>query len=148
MSEESKYFEGNTQAPAKEEEMDVTKWQEASENRNKTIFCDIDGTLLKHHGSITKQIFNEPVLLNGVLAEMEKWDRKCYNIILVTGRRESHRKKTEEQLAKAGIVYDQLIMGLGGGQRILINDLKPQEDTPTAVAINTKRNVGIEGFNL
>ena len=42
-----------------------------------------------------------------------------------------------------GIVYDQLIMGVGGGPRVLINDLKPGKDFNTATAFNLKRNTGI-----
>ena len=33
------------------------------------------------------------------------------------------RITTERHLSELGIFYDQLIMGVGGGQRILINDL-------------------------
>ena len=108
----------------------------------KTIFCDIDGTLFFHRGDLHKQITEEPLLLENVKEKLVEWDRKGYNIILVTGRRESCRKRTEEQLKEAGVFYDQLIMGLGGGERILINDLKPDSDNPTAHAINLIRNKG------
>jgi hypothetical protein len=43
----------------------------------------------------------------------------------------------------AGINYDQLIMGFGGGDRILINDRKSDSDRDTAYAINLKRNKGL-----
>ena len=52
------------------------------------------------------------------------WDIAGYRIILTTGRKESLSKVTEDQLSKAGTIYDRLIMGLGGGDRILINDNK------------------------
>ena len=66
-----------------------------------------------------------------------------YNIIvLVTGRRESMRKNTEKQLSEAGIIYDQLVMGIGGGSRVLINDDKPN-GTKTASAYSISRNNGI-----
>ena len=35
--------------------------------KSKTIFCDIDGTLIKHHGSLSKQITNKPEILEGTL---------------------------------------------------------------------------------
>ena len=117
-------------------------------NKNKTIFCDIDGTLIKHHGSLSKQVINEPELLAGVIEKLDEWDRKCYNIILTTGRRESLRDITHEQLSSVGIVYDQLIMGLCGGTRVLINDFKPDSDEPTAVAINLKRNEGVTNVKV
>ena len=43
--------------------------------------------------------------------------------------------------------YDQLIMGIGGGQRVLINDLKP-DGSLTAGAINLNRNQGISNLEL
>ena len=117
--------------------------------KSKTIFCDIDGTLIKHHGSLSKQIINKPEILEGTLKILDNWDRLCYNIILVTGRKESLRKLTEQQLTSLGIVYDQLIMGLGGGPRYLINDLKPNfEGMQTAVAINLTRNKGISDVKI
>ena len=115
----------------------------------KTIFCDIDGTLIYHHGSLSKQYLSQPTLLEGTIEKLNEWDRKKYNIILVTGRRESMRKSTESQLEKLGIFYDQLIMGLGGGQRVLINDLKPyNDDKPTATVFNVVRNKGIKDVEI
>jgi hydroxymethylpyrimidine pyrophosphatase-like HAD family hydrolase len=112
-------------------------------NRPKTLFVDIDGTLVAHYGTIEKQFTKSLDLLPGTLEKFSEWDRKGYNIILTTGRRESTRKRTEEQLAELGIYYDQLIMGVGGGTRVLINDKKPDSDHDTAIAINLTRNVGI-----
>jgi len=117
-------------------------------NRPKTIFCDIDGTLIKHHGAVSQQIAHRPEILDGILEKLDSWDRACYNIILTTGRKESLRDMTEKQLNSLGIIYDQLIMGLGGGTRILINDLKPDSDEPTAIAINLKRNKGIKNVDI
>ena len=116
--------------------------------KNKTIFCDIDGTLIKHHGSLSRQVTSEPKILEGVVEKLDEWDRKCYNILLTTGRKESLRRITENQLVKLGIVYDQLIMGLGGGPRYIINDLKPNSEEPTAQAINLKRNGGIGNVKI
>lgn len=111
--------------------------------RPKTIFLDIDGTLVSHLGSIEKQFTESLQLLPGTLEKLSEWDRKGYNIILTTGRRESTRKRTEEQLAEKGIYYDQLIMGIGGGTRVLINDKKPDSDHETAISLSLKRNEGI-----
>ena len=116
--------------------------------RPKTIFCDIDGTLIKHHGALSDQVITSPQLLEGVLKKLNEWDGKGYNIILTTGRRESLRMMTEEQLSYIGIAYDQLVMGLGGGTRVLINDLKSNSDEPTAVAINLKRNEGVKNVEI
>ena len=85
------------------------------------------------------------------MEKLEEWDKKDYNIILLTGRRESMRKLTEDSLRSLGIFYDKLIMGVGGGQRVLINDLKPNkndENNPTAIAINLERNIGISSIEV
>lgn len=111
-------------------------------NRPKTIFSDIDGVIFKHEGNISQQHLITPTILPGVLKNFQEWDRLGYRIILTTGRRESTRKYTEDQLAEAGIFYDQLIMGITGGVRILINDKKPNSEEDTAISINLVRNEG------
>ena len=58
------------------------------------------------------------------------------------------RKSTERQLRKAGVIYDRLIMGIGGGPRVLINDLKPDREGNTAIAINLKRDIGVKDVEI
>ena len=82
-------------------------------------------------------------ILPGTVEKLWEWDKLGYNIILTTGRKECLRKTTEEQLLKVGIIYDQLIMGIGGGVRVLINDKKAGSENETALAISLKRNEGI-----
>lgn len=114
----------------------------------KTIICDIDGTLIEHTGNLTKQICGHPPILKGVLEKFAEWDHKGYNIIFITGRRESLRSLTEKMLKDLGLFYDQLIMGVGPHQRVLINDMKPDSDEPMAVAVNVERNKGFEGLDI
>tara|TARA_R110002020_G_scaffold262166_6_gene476634 strand:- start:3785 stop:4150 length:366 start_codon:yes stop_codon:yes gene_type:complete len=114
------------------------------ERRPVTIFCDIDGTLVKHFSpNVSSKLDFEMQLLDGTLERLEQWDRNGYNIILTTGRRESMRKQTEKQLSNVGIFYDQLIMGIGGGKRYIINDKKPNKEQNYAYAINLTRNKGV-----
>jgi ribonucleotide monophosphatase NagD (HAD superfamily) len=110
------------------------------------ILCDIDGTIAVHQGDITKQYLIELELLPGVLEFWKKIDRKSFEIILLTGRRESVRAETHAQLTKLGIFYDHMIMSLPSGVRILINDFKPNSKEPTAIAYNVDRNTGLEGI--
>ena len=110
----------------------------------KTIFIDIDGTLIYHNGDISKQIKNEGIVLAGVLEKFIEWNRKGYCVVLTTGRKECMRELTKNQLLEAGIFYDQLVMGLPRGPRVLINDDKPGEETITATSIMVERNKGIE----
>ena len=117
----------------------------------KTLILDIDGTLVHQHEDYIEKIVNkEPnTALPGVLEKFKEWDKKGYRIILITGRRESSRKITEDMLAELGIFYDQLIMGVSIGPRILVNDLKPgKPNEPMAVAINLKRNEGIKDIDV
>lgn len=117
------------------------------EKRPKTIFCDIDGTLVNHNKP-TEQYYNKLELLDGTLEKILEWDRLGYTIILTTGRKESLRKITKDQLDEAGIIYDQLIMGIGGGMRYLVNDRKPNSSIDYAHAINLNRNVGIKNLEI
>ena len=112
-------------------------------NRPKTIICDIDGVLFKHQGDICKQHLGDPIILEGVKEKIKEWDLKGFHIILLTGRRESTRIETERQLTNAGIIYDNLIMNVGSGVRVLINDKKPTGDDNTAKAICIERNKGL-----
>lgn len=117
-------------------------------NRPKTIFLDIDGVLVPHTNVLTKQLDDDIKIIEGTLEKLIEWDRKGYNIILTTGRRESMRPKTESQLEKLNIFYDQLVMGLGGGERIVINDRKENSTVDTCRAINLDRNQGIKNIDL
>ena len=113
----------------------------------KTVFCDIDGTLLKHTGDIVLNTKLTEVLPN-VNHTIRQWDRNNYRIILTTGRKESTRQQTVEQLKAAGIIYDQLIMGLPNGPRVLINDKKDKGIENTAFAVNLVRNGGLDHLDL
>lgn len=117
-------------------------------NRPKTIFCDLDGTLVKHTNPIDIQNPNlELEVLPGVHEKLIEWDTKGYCVIITTGRKESAREATVKQMSRVGINYDHLIMGFGGGDRILINDKKP-DGRVTAYSINLERNKGIEDVEL
>ena len=116
--------------------------------RPKTIFCDIDGTLIKHFGDIEYNYKNEPELLNNVLDTIKQWDKLNYKIILTTGRKESMRRRTEEQLSQLNIIYDLLIMGIANGDRVLINDRKKDGARNTAYSINVVRNKGFDNIDL
>lgn len=109
----------------------------------KTVFIDIDGTLLNHCGDLTAQIQATLSALPGAVQKMNEWNRKGYYIVLTSGRKESMRELTCRQLEAAGLFYDQLVMGLPRGPRVLINDNKPDMEE-TAVAFTVQRNGGIE----
>ena len=108
----------------------------------KTIICDIDGTLTKFSGLGHLGVANLPhELLPGVRERMRKWEAQGHRIILITGRRESVRERTESELRRLGIPFDVLLMGYADGGRILINDVGPKVK---AHAVNVPRD---EGWN-
>jgi mannose-6-phosphate isomerase-like protein (cupin superfamily) len=117
-------------------------------NKPKTIFCDIDGTILEHKGDIIKNYKEDPSVLNNVIDTFKSWEKNNFKIILITGRKESTRKYTEKQLQELGIIYDELIMGLPNGDRIIINDRKPNDYRNTTYAINVVRNKGLGNIDL
>lgn len=115
----------------------------------KTIFLDIDGCLLEHPGGLSNIVLHHErqAVLIGVRDKLDEWECAGYTIVLTTGRKESMRKLTEEQLNHKGLFFDQLVMGIGGGPRILINDQK--KDGPVmATAINVLRNEGIGSVKI
>ena len=116
--------------------------------KNYTIFCDLDGTLWEQGDptEIAKPGY-QPKIIHGTVDKIREWDSKGFKISLTTGRKESLRDVTVKQLSYAGIVYDQLVMGIGGGSRVLINDLRANGDQ-SAFLYQPKRNEGIAGINL
>lgn len=114
----------------------------------KTIICDLDGTVFRHHGGQFTQYEKDVEILPGVKEKFSEWGSKGYSIILMSARRESDRDLTISQLSKFEIFYDKLILGVGGGERVLINDLKPSVKYNTATAYNVERNEGLENVTL
>ena len=112
----------------------------------KTIFIDIDGTILKHHQNLNKMTSDEPELIEGTIEKFLWWIKKEYYIVITTARVEGLRQVTQKQLTDVGLFYDQMIMGLPNGPRVLINDKKP-EGTISAVAYCIERDGGIKDIN-
>jgi dTDP-glucose pyrophosphorylase len=112
-------------------------------NKSNTIFCDLDGTVLKHLHSYSEVSKVKPELLPGVAAKFDEWDSIGHKIILVTARKESGRELTERHLRELGLPYDQLIMGVASGDRIIIND-NMSEKTTRAKSINLQTNEGFK----
>jgi len=68
-------------------------------------------------------------LLPGVLERMRLWETQGHKIVLMTGRRESVRERTESELRRLGVPFDILLMGHADSGRILINDISPHQGT-------------------
>ena len=113
----------------------------------KTLFIDIDGTMFRHQGTFSNIALKTPQLMPGVRDKMDQWCSDECTIVLTTARRESQRSKTEKQLDDLGVPYDHLVMGIGKGKRIIINDRRPNGDD-TAASININRNEGFENVEI
>jgi hypothetical protein len=107
----------------------------------KTLFCDIDGTLIKNSGQyFVPRWGTQPPLEANVAHLKNLYARGRTQIILTTTRPESLRAMTEKQLTEAGIPYDKLVLGIWHGQRVVINDYAKTNPFPSALAVNLKRN--------
>lgn len=125
----------------------VGKTNEFNITKPRSIFLDIDGTILKHVHTISDVYSQEAKLCPGVREKLNAWDSQGHRIILTTARKESTRTRTEQQLASLGIAYDQLVMGLTTGPRVLINDKLSEHDPDRALSINVITDQGFESIN-
>lgn len=125
----------------------IGKVKEYNIDKPKTLFIDLDGTILKHNHTISDVYFKPCNVLEGVLEKFNSWDSQGHKIILVTARKESTRALTEQQLQSLGIAYDQLIMGVTSGQRFIINDKLNHNDPDRALALNLITDQGFINTN-
>lgn len=108
--------------------------------KKSTIFCDIDGTLIKYRKFET-YLNSEPQPVQNMIDTLQCIHNEGHCIVLTTARPEYLRNHTKTELSKLHIPYDQLVMGLARGNRILINDKENPENDRT-FAINTMRDEG------
>ena len=112
------------------------------EQNYKTIFSDIDGTLIEQ---VRFEELNPSVanVLPGVREKMNEWYEAGHYIVLTTARPENLRLITKQQMETAGIRYHQLVMGIGREERILINNnSKGEPDNHRALAVPVARDNG------
>ena len=103
---------------------------------NKTWLLDLDGTIVKHNGYKTD---GHDTLLGGAKEFLDSIPDEDM-VIFITSRTEEYSEQTKDFLRKNKIRFDHIIFGAPYGERILIND-KKASGMPTAVAINTGRNI-------
>lgn len=119
---------------------DIKSW-ERFKNNYSTIFCDIDGTLVKNSSENFPPYIGEaePLIKNIEALNKLKKEKNVY-IILTTSRKEKYRDLTIKEMKKNNISYDKLIMDLPHSKRILINDYTGSNSYPTSESINIKRD--------
>jgi uncharacterized HAD superfamily protein len=112
--------------------------------KNKTIFTDIDGTLVHQVRFEELDPFNS-VALPGVVEKMTQWFKEGHHIVLTTARPEHLRNLTIQEMDLLGIPFHQLVMGIGRAERVLINNAS--EERPEEVRANgiqVQKNQGFE----
>ena len=120
-----------------------------------TFFIDIDGVLIWQEVNTDVAFFREDNpghrrIIEGTMEKLNLWHCHGHYIVITTARPETARKYTERQLFDLGIVYNQLVMGVGQGVRVLINNTSIHYDTSveTAQGITLPLNEGISGIEL
>lgn len=112
-----------------------------------TILCDIDGVLLKHDPHSTCDLESNTRLEAAQL--LNQWKLSGNKIIITTARNEKYRSDVIRLLNDFDIHYDELVMSLPPGPRILINDHKPSKVFASqANAIELERDEGLGKIDL
>ena len=117
------------------------------EQNYKTIFSDIDGTLIEQvrFEELDANVVN---VLPGVVEKMNEWYEAGHYIVLTTARPDYLRLITTLQMQKAGIRFHQLVMGIGREERILINNnSKGEPENARAMAVAVGRDAGFINSN-
>jgi choline kinase len=110
-----------------------------------TIFIDLDGTLVLHdtgllgdEGKFSKELI--PLDEQELQTLHELWNEGT-KIVITTARPEFERINVLHGLTSMNIRFDQLIMGITGGTRYLVNDSKDSVPSfPTAIAVQVNRD--------
>lgn len=126
-------------------------WIKEEEIMRKGIFLDVDGCIAWNGGEDTTEIAinlmeNKQKIIKGTKEKIAEWRAKGYYIIITTGRPESLKQLTIEQLLANGIAYDKILCGIPQ-ERHLINDINSQGND-TAFAHNLIRNAGIASLDV
>jgi hypothetical protein len=116
--------------------------------KNPTFFVDIDGTIVQYRK------FNEletAVLtpIQDVIDTLNKYYDEGAYIVITSARPIEFELFTKQELEKIGIKYHQLVMGIGRGTRVVLNDKDPENpESPRALGINLNRDKGWEELNI
>lgn len=115
--------------------------QEYHTPKNRTFFLDLDGTILMHSHKYGN-LGDSPRLCPGVREALDEMDSRGDTIILVSARKESARALTEKILNELRVPYDQLVLGVSQGKRIVVNDILAPHSAPRCGAVNVITDAG------
>lgn len=137
---------GGTFEIAEVQQLPVPLRQSAAQERKRgTIFCDLDGTLIKHV-PVPSETGEEVELIDGAAQRLREMRELGYHIVLTTSRPQSKVFGVLDRLSAEGLEFDQVICDLPVGPRHLINDSKDNEVRAFAHVIT--RDEGIGGIDI
>lgn len=110
-----------------------------------TIFCDLDGTLIKHV-PVPSETGEEIEVIDGSSEKLKEFKEKGYYLVLTTSRPYYKIFGILQKLKSQGLEFDQIISDLPVGPRHLINDSKEEE--VRAIVHSLKRNEGIKKIKI
>ena len=117
----------------------IDAWREY--NNKPTIFCDIDGVLIKNKGQYGKNSYHtdyEVIQKNrSILIDKQAMGAK---IVFATARKKKYYKITRNMLDKLGFSKCDLVMEIHHSKRIIINDYSNSNLYPSAESINIQRD--------
>ena len=116
--------------------------------KHPTFFVDIDGTIVKYRkfSELSTAILTP---IQDVIDFINKsYDEGCH-IVITTARPQSFELFTKQELEKLGVKYHQIIMGIGRGTRVVLNDKDPDApELPRAWGINFVRDQGFKDIEI
>ena len=116
--------------------------------KNPTLFVDIDGTLVKYR-KFSELAESTLTPIQDVIDYVNNHHDAGSVVIITTARPESYRLFTKQELEKLGVKYSQLIMEMGRGTRVILNDIDPENpELPRAIGINLQRDEGLKEIEI
>lgn len=110
--------------------------------RFKTIFCDIDGTIIKNQAEFWSPSYNDPPeVLQDNVDRLLELQADGAQIIFTTARNKKYTDDIAVMLDRLGFKGYTLLTGLHHSVRIVVNDYSSTNPNPSCVAINLERDV-------
>jgi len=116
--------------------------------KNPTFFVDIDGTIVKYRkfSELSTAVLTP---IQDVINFLNKSYDEGAHIVITTARPPQYELFTKQELEKLGVKYHQMIMGIGRGTRVVLNDKDPEmPDLPRAWGINFTRDKGLQDIEI
>jgi ribonucleotide monophosphatase NagD (HAD superfamily) len=116
--------------------------------KNPTFFVDIDGTIVKYRkfSELSTAVLTP---IQDVIDFLNKSYDEGAHIVITTARPPQYELFTKQELEKLGVKYHQMIMGIGRGTRVVLNDKDPEmPDLPRAWGINFTRDKGLQDIEI